>query len=156
VTAARVPREVLVARLESAVFAPGDCLDAVPGSPVRSMATPPERGPSCHLRHFVASASDDTSRAVALVALHDHVVVAQWALDVARGHRTLAEATNRHLLFALPSPDTMARLERLAQARPVIAIAAGELARVLASSEDPAKLARAWNERGDVPFDVAR
>lgn len=153
--AAKIPRDVLVTRLASAVFAPGECLDAVPGSRVRSMATPPERAPACHLRHFVAGATDATSRAVALAALHDHVVVAQWALDVARGKGALAQATNRHLLFALPSPDTMARLERLAQARPVIAIAAGELARILASSDDPAKVARTWNDRGDVPFDVA-
>lgn len=155
VATAKIPRDVLVARLATAVFAKGDCVDAVPGSRVRSMATPPERAPACHLRHFVAGASDDASRAVVLAALHDHVVVAQWALDVARGQGALAQATNRHLLFALPSPDTMARLERLAQARPVIAIAAGELARILAAAEDPATVARAWNERGDVPFDVA-
>jgi hypothetical protein len=155
IAAAHVPRDVLVTRLASAVFAPGDCLDAVPGSRVRSMAAPPERAPACHLRHLVATASDDTSRAIALAALHDHVVVAQWALDVARGQGALAQATNRHLLSALPDPDTMARLERIAQARPVMAIAAGELARALASAEDPAKQARAWNELGDVPFDVA-
>lgn len=155
VLAAKLPRDVLVARLASAVFATTDCLDAVPGSRVRSMAAPPERAPACHLRHLVASAADDTSRAVGLAAMHDHVVVAQWALDVARGQGALSQATNRHLLFALPTPDTMARLERLAQARPVIAIAAGELARILSTSEDPAMVAGKWNARGDVPFDVA-
>lgn len=156
VAAAKIPRDVLVARLASASFPPGDCLDAVPGSRVRSMAAPPERTPACHLRHFVANASDDTSRAVALAAMHDHVVVAQWALDVARGQGALAQATNKHPLFALPTPDTMARLERLAQARPVLAIAAGELARILAASEDPAKKALAFNEMGDVPLDIRR
>lgn len=156
VAAAKIPRDVLVARLASAVFPPGDCLDAVPGSRVRSMAAPPERTPACHLRHFVAGASDETSRAVALAAMHDHVVVAQWALDVARGQGTLAQATNKHPLFALPTPDTMARFERLAQARPVLAIAAGELARILAATEDPSKKALSFNEMGDVPFDVRR
>lgn len=155
VAAAKIPRDVLVTRLASAVFPPGDCLDAVPGSRVRSMAAPPERTPACHLRHFVAGASDDTARAVALAAMHDHVVVAQWALDVARGQGALAQATNRHALFALPTPDTMARLERLAQARPVLAIAAGEIARNIAGADDPAKKASALNEVGDVPFDVA-
>lgn len=157
VATAKLSRDVVVARLAAAVFPPGDCIDAVPGSRVRSMAAPPERAPACHLRHFVASAaaSDDASRAIALAAMHDHVVVAQWALDVARGQRALAQATSRHLLYTLPDPDTLARLERIAQARPAMAIAAGELARLLAAAEDAAKRARALNDLGDVPFDVA-
>lgn len=153
--AAKVGRDVLVSRLANVVFARGDCIDAVPGSRVRSMAATTERAPSCHLRHFVASAQDDASRAIALAAMHDHVVVAQWALDVARGKGTLAQATNRHALFALADPDTQARLERIAQARPVLALGAGEAVAILVVGDDPAKQARAWNELGDVPIDVA-
>ena len=154
--AAHVGREVLVPRLSTMVFARGDCIDAVPGSRVRSMAATDERVAACHLRHVVASAQDETSRAIALAAMHDHVVVAQWALDVARGKGALAQATNAHALFALADPDHQARLERIAQARPVMAIAAGEAVGILLASGDPAKQARAWNELGDVPIDVAR
>jgi hypothetical protein len=143
------------ARLSSVVFASGECVDAVPGSRLRSMAPPPERVPACHLRHFVALAQDEVARAIALAAMHDHVVVARWALDVARGRGTLAQATGRNTLLATPNPDQQARLERIAQARPVLAIGAGEAVRILLASSDPMKQARAWNELGDVPLDVA-
>lgn len=154
--AANVGRDVLVPRLATIVFARGECVDAVPGSRVRSMAATAERVGVCHLRHFVAGAEDDASRAIALAAMHDHVVVAQWALDVARGKGALAQATNAHALFALADPDTQARLERIAQARPVMALAAGEAVSILLATDDPAKQARAWNDLGDVPIDVAR
>jgi hypothetical protein len=145
---------MLVTRLASVVFAPKDCIDAVPGSRVRSMAAPPERAAGCHLRHLVAATEDDSSRGIALAAMHDHVVVAQWALDVAGGKGALAEATRAHPLFALAEPEAQARLERIAQARPVVAIGAGEVVRVLLIS-DPEQQARAWNALGDVPLDIA-
>lgn len=156
VAAAKVEHDILVARLATASFVDGDCIDAVPGSRVRSMAATIERAPGCQLRHLVAAAADDVSRAVALAAMHDHVVVAQWALEVSSGRRSLAEATKARPLFALADPDTQARLERIAQARPVMAIAAGQVAAILLGGEgDPAARARAWNELGDVPLDVA-
>jgi len=153
--AAHVPRDVLVAHLEPALFPPGDCVDAVPGSRVRSMATPAERAAACHLRHFVGASTDDASRATALAVMHDHVVVAQWALDISQGTSALAQATIKHSLYALASPDVQARLERIAQARPVIAIGAGELTLILLAGDDPAARARTLNELGDVPLDIA-
>ena len=145
----------LATSLEKHVFVSGPCLDAVPGSRVRSMAAPLEREPACHLRHLVSRMEDERERALALAAMHDHVAVASWALDVARGASTIDEAEARHRLFVPVLPDTRARYERIALARPVAAIGAGEAVRIL-SAGDPKARAGAWSTLGDVPFDVAR
>lgn len=154
VAAARIDRETLAARLDEHVFAGGPCLDAVPGSRVRSMAAPKEREPACHLRHLVARADDDAARAVALAAMHDHVVVAVWALEVARGASTIAQAQGAHRLLAPVAPELRARYERIALARPVAAIGAGEAARILMLGGPKARAAT-WSALGDVPLDVA-
>ncbi len=152
---ANVSRDALVPMLDKKVFVSGACLDAVPGSRVRSMAAPPEREPSCHLRHLVSRAADGAELAVALAVMHDHVVVAQWALDVARGSATIGEAQGRHRLLVPVLPDTRARYERFALARPVAAIGAGETVRILLAG-DPRARASAWSALGNVPLDVAR
>jgi hypothetical protein len=118
------------------------------------MAAPKEREPACHLRHLVARADDDAARAVALAAMHDHVVVAVWALEVARGASTIAQAEGAHRLLTPVVPELRARYERIALARPVAAIGAGEAARILMEG-DPKARAAAWSALGDVPLDVA-
>ncbi len=155
IAAAHVKPDSLGAMLDKHVFVTGPCIDAVPGSRVRSMAAPQEREPACHLRHLVARAEDETSRAIALAAMHDHVVVAEWALDVARGTATIAEAQAQHRLLVPVMPDTRARYERFALARPVAALGAGEAAHILLMG-DPNARASAWNALGDVPLDIAR
>lgn len=155
VAAANLGRDALAAALERNVFVAGLCIDAVPGSHVRSMAAPPEREPACHLRHLVARAEDDTARAIALAAMHDHVIVAEWALDVARGASTIASAQSGHRLLVPILPDTRARYERIALARPLAAIGAAETARILVEG-DPKQRAAAWAVLGDVPLDIAR
>lgn len=137
------------------VFAATPCAVAVPGSRVRSMAPPPERGAACRLRRVVASASDGSSRAYALVAMHDHVVVAQWALDVARGSSTILQAEGKHRPLSQPGPDVVARWERVALARPTASIGGGLAAGILFDTGDPEGRARAWSELGEVPLDVA-
>ena len=165
---ARVDREVLGAGLERQLFPGGACMDAVPGSRVRSMAAPPEREPACRLRRLVARAStpcegdDESCRAetsdrltfaLAMAAMHDHVVVAQWALDVARGRSTILDAESKHRLLTPALADTRARYERIALARPIAAIGAGEAVRILMAG-DPLKRAATWATLGDAPFDV--
>lgn len=137
------------------VFATGACAVAVPGSRVRSLSPPPERAAACRLRATVSSASDALSRAYALVAMHDHVVVAQWALDVARGKATIAQATAHHRPLSRPGPDVVAHWERIALARPTAAIGGGLAAALLNEKADPQARARAWAELGEVPLDVA-
>jgi hypothetical protein len=147
--------DALSAHAAPLVFAAAPCAVAVPGSRVRSMAPPPERGAACRLRKVVASASDGASRAYALVAMHDHVVVAQWALDVARGSSTILQAEGKHRPLSQPGPDVVARWERVALARPTASIGGGLAAGVLFETGDPESRARAWSELGEVPLDVA-
>jgi hypothetical protein len=136
------------------VFAEGPCLDAVPGSRVRSLAAPEEREAACHLRHLVAASEDASARQVAMAVMHDHVVVATWALALARG-TTLASAAAKHRLFGTVAPAQRSRLERLATVRPLAALAAAETVRLLIAG-DPSERAKAWGAIGDVPFDVAQ
>jgi hypothetical protein len=153
--AARLDGDALAAHAAPLVFAAGPCAVAVPGSRVRSMAPSPERAAACRLRQSTSAATDDASRAYALVAMHDHVVVAQWALDVARGSATIAQATGRHRPLSRPGPDVAARWERVALARPTAAIGGGLAAEVLYGAGDPGPRARAWSELGEVPLDIA-
>jgi hypothetical protein len=165
VTKARVDRDVLGVGLDKQLFPADACVEAVPGSRVRSMAASPEREPGCHLRRLVARAAvpcetdDDTCRAQnasvarALAAMHDHVVVAQWALDVARGASTIVEAEGKHHLLIPVLADARARYERIALARPIAAIGAGEAVRILMAG-DPKTRAKAWSALGELPLDV--
>jgi hypothetical protein len=86
--------------------------------------------------------------------MHDHVIVAEWALAVAAGTATLEAAQAKHRLLSLPTPDLSARLERIALARPVAAIGAGEAVRLLVATDNPGTAA-AWSRLGDVPLDIA-
>jgi hypothetical protein len=154
VAEAKLSRDAL-ANIEKHVLVSGTCVDAVPGSRLRSMAAPPEREPACHLRHLVAGADEAEARASALVAMHDHVIVASWALDLARGSATIAATQAAHRLFAPVGADTRARYERVALARPVAALGAAETVAIVVTG-DPKARATAWSSLGDVPFDVAR
>jgi hypothetical protein len=91
------------------------------------------------------------------VVMHDHVVVAQWALDVSRGTATIAQTTGRHRPLSRPGPDVVARWERIALARPTAAIGGGLAAGVLydAGEGEIATRARLWSELGEVPLDIA-
>jgi hypothetical protein len=155
VTAASIDRRSLNSEIDKVLFQNGPCVDAVPGSRVRSLTAPHEREASCHLRKAVAAATDARGQALMLAVLHDHVVVAQWALDVARGAGNIAQAEGRHhMLVPLVQPLSFARLERIALARPASAIGTGEAVRLLAAG-DPLTRATAWAKLGDVPFDIA-
>ena len=152
---ARIGVDELARRSSAVLFADVDCINAVPGSRVRSMAAPLERRALCNLTHAVANAQTDADLAVAFASLHDHIVVAQWALDVARGTVAVGEATARHHLLKPPGVDQAARLERIALARPIEAIGAGIVAATLVRAADPAALARRLTDVGEVPLDVA-
>jgi hypothetical protein len=151
VSGANVDRRTLSDRIEKQLFVRGPCVDAVPGSRVRSLVAPQEREAACHLRKTVASANDPAEKALALATMHDHVVVAQWALDVAAGRGGIKEAEGRHhMLVPLVQPQVFARLERIALARPASAIGAGLAVKLLTKGD-----ARAAAALGDVPLDIA-
>lgn len=127
---------------ELSLFTNKRCATAVNGSKVRSMTAAPERSEIC------AMLADPSP-----TSLHDHLVLAQWALAVAKGAK-LSDARGKHHLSAPPSPDIDARIERITIARPVAAIGAG-LAAALVLEGDPAARAAKWRTLGDVPLDVA-
>jgi len=137
------------------VFGKQPCEVAVAGSRLRSMRPPPERGPACRLRAVQASATDDTAGAVALVVMHDHVTVARWAFDVARGASTIAQTTGKNRPLSTPGPDVIAKWERVALAQPAVAIGGGYAAGVLYGAGDPGSRAETWSVLGEVPLDVA-
>ncbi len=152
---AHVSADVVATQASPMVLAATPCALAIPGSRLRSMAAPPERAATCRMRRIVTSATDDTARATALVVLHDHVTVARWAFDVARGAATIAQTTGRHRPLSRPGPDVIAKWERVALAQPTAAIGGGLAAGVLYGAGDVESRARAWSELGDVPFDIA-
>jgi len=156
IAAANLNRDAVSTSLEKTVFMTGACQDAIPDSRIRSMAAPQEREPACHLRHAVARASDDAAtKATMLAMMHDHVVIGEWALEVARGTSTIASAQANHHLFYPVLPDTRAKYERIALARPVAAIGAAEAVRILLEA-DPKDRATKWSALGEVPLDIAR
>ncbi len=153
-----ISRDEMTTRLEPLLFAEGLCLDAVAGTRIRSMAAPPEREPACHLRHAAAGTIDidATTEALVATALHDHVIVARWALAHVRGPETLERAQGAHHLMAPPSAGLTARLERTALVRPVAAIGAGlTVALLVDEGANPYFRGRALSSLGDVPLDVA-
>lgn len=150
VEVADTKRDELLVALEKLVLVSGPCeATRVRGSLVRSMDAPPEREQACRLVH--ALATETFPDAVTTAVLHEHVVVALWALEVARG-ATVADAAARHSLLVPPPPDVRVRYERFALARPVAAIGAGEAARLLARA--PSARAVAWAALGDAPLDI--
>lgn len=153
--AAGLSAEDLAKRSTPLLFAEGDCADQVPGSRMRSLAPSLERRWSCHLRHELSAAHGDSEVAAVYASLHDHVVVARWALDVARGKGTLAEARARHHLLRPPELEVEARLERIALARPIAAIGAGLTAALLLASPDAFARARLMTQLGELPLDLA-
>jgi hypothetical protein len=86
--------------------------------------------------------------------MHDHVVVAEWALDVARGTSTIASTEGKHHFLGVVAPELRTRYERIALARPVTAIGAALTVKLLVEG-DPHQRALQWATLGDVPLDVA-
>lgn len=157
VALAKIPTEVLATRVAAIIATAGEpCVDGVAGSILRSMPPPTERVVACRLRHALANGSDEAARAVGLIALHDAVVVARWSVDVARGVATLAQSSGRHRPLSRQAPDVAARWERIALARPVVAIGGGLAAVALYGTKgDEALRAKKWSQLGDVPIDLA-
>ncbi len=164
-TRGRAADDALASRVAPLVQPSGPpCLDAVPGSAARSMEAPPERAASCRLRHAIdalprgtEAGHDELAEAAILVAMHDAVVVAWWALDVASGKATLVQTSGRHRPLARPGPDVAARWERIALARPAAAIGGGVAVTILYGTRgDYVERSRRWSELGEIPLDIAQ
>jgi hypothetical protein len=134
------------------------CADPDNPSRIRRAAPPPERAPACAEMRLTAMTrcGDATTPFLALLALHDHVTVALWALAL-RGEGASPEAAHAgHHLLGAASPEARARFERLAVVRPTTAITAGLAAEMLMrrGPDGLAQVGAAWTAFGDAPLDV--
>jgi hypothetical protein len=93
---------------------------AVPESRVRSMAPPPERAVACGA---LRALTEEASRAAALVALHDDVLLSFAAIATSPPPRTK--------LLSHPENDTVDSLERMARERPVVVLGVALAAQLL-------------------------
>ncbi len=156
--AARLPADVAHAAERDAaahLFAASPCRGADVASRMRRASPPPERDAACTEVHLAATATEDRDTFVTLIALHDHVVVALWAL-ASRADGAPPSGELGHRLLAAATPETRARLARVAAVRPTHAITAGLAADMLArrGSDGLTRIARAWTSFGDAPLDI--
>ncbi len=135
---------------------PEACHTAALGSRIRALEPPPERAFECSLRARVIAAHTAADELDVLVAMHDAVVAASWALVMARGgdDETLALAAPKPV--APMSPTVEGRLRRFAAVHPVEAMSrALSIEWLLRNGLAEAALrADAWRAFGDAPLDV--
>jgi hypothetical protein len=135
---------------------PESCHAATPGSRMRALEPPPERAFACSLRARVIAAKTSADEIEVLVAMHDAVLAATWALVFARGgsDETLALAAPKPLTPM--SPTVEGRLRRFAAVHPVEAVSrALSIEWLMRNGLGEAALrAEAWTTFGDAPLDV--
>ncbi len=123
---------------------------------VRTVAPPPERSPVCGALRAIADANGPTEDLAALIAVHDAVVLSQWALAIHVDHRDAEQAPEGHSLLGDVPPERVAHLIRFAAARPVACLAVARMASLLDAEGAEGRKARAkwWLEFGDAPLDL--
>jgi hypothetical protein len=141
---------------EAALFGAALCGEPDNPSRMRRASPPPERAATCAEVRRAAAAKDDRDTYVALVVLHDHVTVALWALARSEGGAQPTGAEMGHRLLSAATPETRARLARLAAVRPTLAVTAGLAAEMLLrrGADGVTRVAKAWTAFGDAPLDV--
>ena len=136
--------------------APEACRATPMASRMRGLEPPPERAFECTLRARVIAARTAADELDVLVAMHDAVVTAAWAVVLARGGDdvTIALATPKPV--APMSPTTEGRLRRFAAVHPVEALSrALAIEWLMRNGLGQAALrAEAWRAFGDAPLDV--
>jgi hypothetical protein len=146
------PDEVRTAEKAAEPLLFGEAPCGTPASHMRAAMPPPERAAACALLTHAAARGDLLS----WIVLHDHLVVALWAILV-RGEGVDANAAQAklHLVSATP-PDRSVRFLRLAVVRPTTAIGAGLAVEMLLARglDRTTTFANAWSAIGDAPFDV--
>ncbi len=139
-------RDAVEKEARSRIFLEKNCA-AVVGTRVRSAAPPPERDAICHA---LALAQRTESRAAALMAIHDEVVIAGWALTPPSPRAHLATLSFR------ADDDLADTMKEMAAARPLTPLAVGVVAAFLyRAPADAMRVAAAWQALGDMPIDLA-
>jgi hypothetical protein len=136
-------REVEI-RAQDFLFVEGPC-PLAHASRVRSMGPPPERAAICGILRALC---DESTRAPALVALYDDVLLALAAVDKAPPPRTD--------LLSKPDDDRVDSLRRSARERPVVALGVALAAELLYGGDDATAETRRvrWEKLGDAPLDI--
>ena len=126
------------------------------GSVLREAVAPPERWAACHAVRALATARPGTETLTALIAVHDGVTLALWALATCGEGMTPDRASNAWRLLADIPPEHQARVQRAAIAHPVAAIATGLAIQMVtrAGIARAPNVAAAWLRFGDAPFDI--
>jgi hypothetical protein len=132
------------ARARELLFVEGSC-PVAHASRVRSMGPPPERAAICGILRALC---EEGTRAAALVALYDDVLLAMAAVDKAPPPRTD--------LLSKPDDDRVDALRRSARERPAVALGVALAAEILYGSDDGAAETRRvrWQNLGDAPLDI--
>jgi hypothetical protein len=139
-------RDAVEKEARSLLFADAKCTPVV-GSRARSAAPPPERSGICNA---LTLAQRTESRAAALMALHDEVVIAGWALTPPSPRAHLATMSFR------VDDDLADTMKEMAAARPLTPLAVGVMAAfVYRAPADAMRVAAAWQALGDLPIDLA-
>jgi hypothetical protein len=143
-------------RAEASVLTEGACDAEAGASRVRLFRPPPERAVVCASLHAIARARSDVEAVSLLIALHDSVAIATWALAIHLDHVDPDVAPAGRYLMGEVAPEAMGRLVRFAAARPVACIGAARMAALLGGGGAIERQARArrWLAFGDAPLDL--
>jgi hypothetical protein len=125
-------------------------------SPIRSAGPPPERSAVCGALRTIAEATTPSEALAALIAEHDAVAIAQWALAIHLDDRDAEHAPEGHRLLGDTPPEREARLVRFAATHPIACIGVARMASLLDShgKENRHALAMRWLAYGDAPLDL--
>jgi hypothetical protein len=150
-----VARDALRAA-EGLLLAEGACDAEDATSRVRLFAPPPERAVVCGSLRAIAHARSDAESAALLVAMHDAVAIATWAMAIHVDPVDPDLAPQGRFLLGEVAPEGTGRLVRFAAARPIACIAAARMAALLGAGGAIERQARArrWLAFGDAPLDI--
>jgi hypothetical protein len=138
------------------VLVEGECLGRGGKSLILSAAPPPERSAVCGALRMIAEATTESEGTAALVAVHDAVAIAQWALAIHIDDRDAEQAPEGHPLMGDVPPERVARLVRFAATHPIACIGVARMASMLDRHGKENRRARAkrWLAYGDAPLDL--
>jgi hypothetical protein len=129
---------------------------SVMASRVRALQPPPERAFDCAIRERLIAAHASNEVLDVLLAMHDAVVCASWAVITARGGDATTIALAAPKLLAPLPPTAEGRLARFAATRPIVAITrALSVEWIMRNGLGEAVMrAEGWRAFGDAPIDV--
>jgi hypothetical protein len=140
---------------ESLVLAESECKTESAPSKVRGFGPPPERSLLCGKLGGYADVGSDGGLVI-LLATHDAVTLAMWAMAIHVDDVDPEETPHTLLLLSEVPPEHMGRFVRFAAVRPVACLAVARMAALLDAGglEERQARAKRWLAFGDAPLDV--